>query len=569
MTSGVPFSSVAEGLPGRALLVLAVDRVLPGVLLTGPVGAGKSTRLTAFSAWLHAHEGGPVRGMPLSVDRDRIIGGVDLERTLAERRKVISRGILDEATGGWVLVDNLHLAEPSNLVLLKQRIDSTGDIRVLAASSAEETPWPHLADVLPMHVGVVGTDDLPDFWARLVSLSEPGSWGSEEASRWSDADGALAATVQRARASLRDVAVSDQTRARLIDSALGLGVTSPRADVYALRVARAHAALCHERAVGDEDVAFAIATVLAPRGVSGPPPSTAPDQASRDAGDREGGRDRAPDQVFDPIPAALPDLQSLIGRARGAVSGRRATRRAMDRGRHLRSRPGRRGRRLAVGETLRRAAVRQASESIHPPISRGKLPGRGDGPVVRVKRADLCFRELRSRAGTLFLVAVDASGSMAWHRMQEAKGLVGALLADAYRRRDALALVTFRGERATCVLGPTSALARARRELEVLPTGGGTPLSSALDKLIELARTERHKRARPVCAIVLTDGRANVPLDPTTSGRAAASLELERIAARYRVHVPMTLVVDTSGLAAGRDDAKRLASMLGASFHRL
>lgn len=569
MAETVPFASVAGGLAGRALLVLAVDGSLPGVLLTGALGAGKSTRLASFSAWLRTHDGTTTHRVPLSVDRDRLVGGVDLERTLAEGRKVLSRGLLDEAKGGWVLVDNLHLAEPSNLVLLKQSLESGADIRILAAAPDEEAPWPQMADVLPMHVRVDRTEDLAGYWAAHVSA--PAESGTRAEPGWADADRSLAETVRRARVRLQSVAIPDAMRRRLVESALALFVRSPRADVHALRVARAHAALRGAQQIDDEDVTFAITTVLAPRGMTGAqPPSAAPPEPPDAQAAGDGAlADRAPDQVFEPAPAALPDLESLIGRARRAVSGRRATRRTMDRGRHLRSRSRSRGRRLAVGETLRRAAVRQASESFPPDAPWGALPPRGDRPVLRVKRDDLCFRELRSRAGTLFIVAVDASGSMAWHRMQEAKGLVGALLEDAYRHRDAVALVTVRGSRAARTLEPTSALARARRELEVLPTGGGTPLASAFEEVLGIARAERHKRDRPVCAIVLTDGRANVPLDPTRSGRTSAAEELGQIATRYRLEGPVTLVVDTSGLASVRDDAQRLAGMLGAAFHRL
>ena len=68
---------------------------------------------------------------------------------------------------------------------------------------------------------------------------------------------------------------------------------------------------------------------------------------------------------------------------------------------------------------------------------------------------------------------VDASGSMgARRRMAAVKGAVLGLLLDAYRRRDRVALVTFRGAGAQVVLPPTGSVERAAAVLAALATGG-------------------------------------------------------------------------------------------------
>lgn len=568
-----PFAFLAgPGHPSRALLALAVDPAISGVVVSGARGIGKSTLLSSYLDWLEEHDlvRKPAVRIPLAVDRDRLLGGVDLERTLEHGSPVLAEGLLERAAGGMVLLDNLHLCEARNLALIKQRLDDQTRTQILAATDADAPRWAHFTDAIAMHVVLSCCDDRPSELERFWRWSEaPGD-------RWGDADAALADAVRRARGRLPAVTLRDAALSELVAAARAVGVEGPRTDVAAARVACAHAAVRDAAAVEAEDVAFAVATVIGPRARAG---SDAPAPPSRPMPPEQGGPSenetttRAPDRVFEPVTARAPDLDGLIERARGAASGRRAQRRAFDRGRHLRSRAVARGRRLAVGETLRRAAVRHArsSESMHPVPPGGRIRDASDNGAlkVRVTREDLRFRELRSRSGTLFVIAVDASGSMAWHRMQEAKGLAHALLADAYRRRDAVALIAFRGDRAERLLPPTSALARARRELEVLPTGGGTPLASALEEILAITRSERLRGERPVCALLLTDGRANVPLDPTRRGRVAADRELDVLARRYAKDGPSTLVIDTTGPGDGRDDARRLAERLHATLQRL
>ncbi|MEO0763300.1 MAG: DEAD/DEAH box helicase, partial [Pseudomonadota bacterium] len=72
-----------------------------------------------------------------------------------------------------------------------------------------------------------------------------------------------------------------------------------------------------------------------------------------------------------------------------------------------------------------------------------------------MRRDDLRLRRLEAPAEALTVFVVDASGSAAMARLAEAKGAVEILLAEAYRRRDRVALVAFRGRGAELVLAPT------------------------------------------------------------------------------------------------------------------
>ena len=149
---------------------------------------------------------------------------------------------------------------------------------------------------------------------------------------------------------------------------------------------------------------------------------------------------------------------------------------------------------LAVAASLRAAAARRAL---------------AHGPPLA--RTDLREHIRAGREGNLVVFCVDASGSMgARRRMATVKGAILGLLLDAYRRRDRVALVTFRGAGAQVVLPPTGSVERAAAVLGALATGGTTPLAAGLHRAAELVTRERRRDPeRRALVLAVTDGRAS------------------------------------------------------------
>ncbi|MFN2480784.1 MAG: magnesium chelatase ATPase subunit I, partial [Pyrinomonadaceae bacterium] len=85
---------------------------------------------------------------------------------------------------------------------------------------------------------------------------------------------------------------------------------------------------------------------------------------------------------------------------------------------------------------------------------------------------DLRYKLYSRKRGTLFIFAVDASGSMAVNRIRQAKGALGKLLRRSYVERDRVALVSFRESRGEVMLRPSRSPALAKRLLDALPVGG-------------------------------------------------------------------------------------------------
>jgi len=263
----------------------------------------------------------------------------------------------------------------------------------------------------------------------------------------------------------------------------------------------------------------------------------------------EGGPDAAPEhegaqgdaedqqQVFAAASGGRVPRITVDTDAKRFAAGRRSAAADAPRGRAVRAVPDQHPSSLAVGATLRSAALRDPNQ-------------------FQVKKSDLHQQIRMSKSANLILFVVDASGSMAAQRRMEAvKGAVLALLTDAYQRRDEVAVIAFRGASATLLLSPTRSVDLAEQGLRELPTGGRTPLPHALQLVLETLE----KTQMPPLLVLLSDGKANVALgdggDPWQE-----TLTLARLLATHGVPA---LVLDTESgyLRLGR--ARQLAQALG------
>jgi magnesium chelatase subunit D len=608
LTGALPFSALV-GLDAarQALLLLAVDPGLGGVVVAAGVGTGKSTMVRSFARLLDQQV---FVELPVGVSEDRLLGGLDLEATLARGERVHRSGLLARANGGLLYADAVNLLDDSTVNHLLAALDS-GLVRVereglsvveparfaLIATydPSDGPPRRHLMDRVgliaapvaqapaPARAEVVRRNLLADQGRRAVGR-RPAA-GTLEA-EFEDEDALLRAMVLAAREALPTVTIEEPQVSQLIQAALALGVEGHRADVFATRAAVASAALAGRDEVADEDLERAVRFVLLPRAtrapqIEEPPPPPPPDEPpppdqppppedNEQQDDEEEKPPPPPEEltVEDLILAAMetdipPDVletpftvrRSGRSGSRGATSGTR--------GRHIRSIPGTPSQgRLDVVATLRAAAPWQPSR---------KAEGRAQPTKIYLKADDLHIKKYRSKAGTLFCFVVDASGSMALHRMRQAKGAVNALLQQAYVHRDQVALLAFRGEQAELLLPPSQSVELAKRALDVLPTGGGTPLAAALLAAYQVAEQARSRGIHRTTLVLITDGRPNVPLrlDPSHDKQARleqARGEVQTLSARLRAAGIGAVVIDTQRSYVSRGEAQQLAAWLGGRY---
>ena len=573
--------------------LFAVDPVgLGGVALRSPACDNRDQWLALLKNLLPTQT--PLRRVPLNINDTALLGGLDLGATLQAGKPIALQGLLSQADGG-VLV--LAMAERMS-VSSAARFGSVLDTGMVALQrDGMDTSTQASLGLVALDEGANDDEQMPASLAdrlafRLLMSAQD---EDEEGPEWS------AQEVLKARQLLPQVTMDDEAVQALCAAALALGIDSLRASVFAVRVARAAAALSGSHTVEEEHTGVAARLVLAPRATRLPPQAppesqedeaeTPPEEAkeappeppSPDAQNNEaqenspreepdetqnedpGPSENLADLVLEAAQAAIPAglLASLkigqLQRAKTPTSGSAgALQKNALRGRPVGARKGepRAGQRINVLETLRAAAPWQKLRQRQLALTDSQKQG------IVVRKEDFHVTRFRQSGQTTTVFVVDASGSSALNRLAEAKGAVELLLADCYVRRDSVAVLAFRGQTAELILPPTRSLARAKRSLAALPGGGGTPLANAIEASMLLADQLRKKGETPI-VVLLTDGKGNIARDGKP-GRTQAATDALAAAAEMRLRGFSTLLVDTSPQA--QDAAKNLAQAMGAQY---
>jgi len=522
-------------------------------MLVDPQGLG--------GLWLRARSG-PVLAQVLAAlapltpgrvhpfaDDAALFGGTDLAATLAEGRAVWQPGLL--ARHAALVLAMAERCPPALAARLAQALDAGGLSLIALDEAAEEGEGlpSALVDRLGLFLDLGGL--VPS--EVVLALPDP-------------------AQLAAARGRLPFVSVPGPILRALAEKTKALGIASQRAEWLAARAARVLAALRGAMEVSEADAELAATLVMAHR--AAPMADSAPQEAPEDQPpdtpppDTDSNPDQIPDDVLadllvEAVKTALPQgLLDQLAAARAARaasgSGAGAARKGNRRGRPLPSRPGRLGgqARVDVVASLRAAAPWQ-------PIRRRSFPALEHRALILLPQ-DIRLKRYQDCSDRLLIFAVDASGSAAMARLGEAKGAVECLLAEAYSRRDHVALIVFRGQGAELALPPTRSLVQARKRLAGTPGGGGTPLAAALDLALETARQAQGRGMTPTLAL-LTDGRANIARDGR-GNRMQADADAAQAARAIAAGGIPALVIDTSfrpqpalGLLAGQMAGRLLA----------
>lgn len=585
-----------------ALVLCAVRPDIGGVLIRGEKGTAKSTAVRALAAVLgHVDEDARLVELPIGATEDRVVGSLDLQKVLREGEHAFSPGLLARAHGGVLYVDEVNLlhdhlvdvlldaAAMGRVHIERDGVSHSHDARfvLIGTMNPEEGELrPQLLDRFGLTVDVAASRDVDTRVAvirsRLAYEADPDGF----AAGYADADAELAGRIATARAALADVVLGDNELRRIAALCAAFDVDGMRADLVLARTAVAHAAWRGSAAVEEEDIRVAAELALPHRRRRDPfdDPGLDPERLD-DALSQTAEAPEEPDPEPEPPGGGGGSDAPTDGSPAQADSSERGeqqqaaappTRSSAPPSSTFRTRalvvpgvgegaPGRRSKaRNRTGSTVGSTEVAGEGHGTHvfatllAAVNNQRIPGRPQVQPEDVRRA---IRE--GREGNLVIFVVDASGSMAARdRMSAVGGAALSLLRDAYQRRDKVAVITFRGQRADLLLPPTSSVYIAGRRLARFDTGGKTPLAQGLLAARDVVVREKARdRARRPLVVVLTDGRATGGPDPLGRTRTAARMLLAEGAA--------AVVVDCETSFVRLGLAEELARQLDAPAVRL
>lgn len=269
-----PFAAVeGEEEAKRAFLFALVNPRCGGLLLSGGKGTGKST-LARGAAEL---TDGPWAEAPLSITEDRLFGALDVEAALRTGERMWQAGLLREADGGVLYIDDVNLLRGDLLrPILTAEEDGgfqlerdgfsrweTSRFTLLAVMNPEEGTLPlAVLDHFGLFAEVRAAEKAEERYAILKKVLDFERDGIVFREEWREETGRLRESVAAAKRLLPEVSASEAMLQLAAVYTLKAHCAGHRADIFLLETARAVAALAGRRYVLPHDLEEAALYVL-------------------------------------------------------------------------------------------------------------------------------------------------------------------------------------------------------------------------------------------------------------------------------------------------------------------
>ena len=536
-----------------SLLLNAIDPRIGGVLIRGDKGSGKSTLARALADLLP--EGAPFIEVPAGATEDRVKGSVDLVQMVADGTVASTGGLLAEANGGVLYVDEVNLLADHIVDLLLDaaasgvnRIERDGVSAVFAAkfvligsmNPEEGELRPQLLDRFGLSVQSDGIFD-PEYRSlallrRLEFDSDPEAFSALFDREMKDLKSRLADSrnINLTHSLGLSAHLSKELFRVITQLCISYGAQGLRADLTMARAAAAHASLEGRSEVEAEDIEAVAPLVLSHRARKDP----LQEYESRNVSEviekiqrmgHEAGGDDVPASTSEGSKSDNGDLPPDVPRGPKGQSETLGSKLTFGNG----------------GAAIMGAVMTQGTKGIYSnrvgggpkggtPIGyrkgvEGISDQRGAGldvvgtltsAVTRrsggvelasesfVGTQDIMMSEKIAKQGRTILVGLDLSGSIGINsRTELASTVIESLLLDAYQTRDRVGVIVIAEGTARVLQKPTRSVEMIRAKLATLVTGGVTPLAKGIDLLATQAKESMQKGEHPYC-VLITDGRA-------------------------------------------------------------
>lgn len=547
-----------------ALLCNAVNPAIGGVLLSGDKGTGKSTMVRALAdvlpdiettgchfncnpyseaemceECLKRKENGDIEvvskkmrvvDLPLSITVDRLVGTIDIQKALKEGIRALQPGILaeanrnilyidevnllddyiadillDSAAMGWNIIEreSVSLKHPSRFILVGSMNPEEGELR------------PQILDRFGLFVKIEASDNVEERIEIVKRVEEFQADPFAFRKKYEREQKKLRESVVKAKQMVNEVEMDEELLKLLAKTIIENGIKTHRAEIVTAKTAKAIAALNGRKKVNLEDLKKAMELALQHRislkPFEAPKPKMPESNMHEENSRHEHGESKMQSQTQNQIKGnserqfEISDVDLNFNLSR-------------DRNKN--------------GESLRGSRDEKAIVIGHPdgyqvsntiPSKIEQLRDIDLAATIRASAAnlrnkitddDIRVRVRKIRIPRLSVLLLDSSGSMAAiRRISIAKGVARKIIENSYVKRDSLALIAFKGYKADILVPPTRRYASVIEALQSVKTGGRTPLPSALQTLLMLARSFRMKNKNSVVkCFLISDGKANTPI---------------------------------------------------------
>lgn len=565
MKNTFPFSAILENDNAKKALISALSSDdIDSVLICGNKGTGKSVLARSIKTIVSDRK---IITIPLNSTEEQIFGGIDLEKTLSDGKRVLSDSVLVRADGNIILVDNINLMSELIVYQLLNIASNHTNIVEREGISCKHVSRYLLVATMDPEEGEI-SDHMLDRFDLCVFTSniEDETVRGEIATRrlefdrnpeafmkkYSEEDKKVSDLILSASDRVRFTRVPDGYCGAISGICNELNVEGHRGDISMMNTACVLAAMDDRDAANLDDLKQAAAICLEHRRNDPPDNEERPqdqdqdeedqdeDQDSSDQEDESSGNEERPhdrdegqddeeedynDQdddadQNDDIPLPPPPLDTSVEEQVFSVGDAFRIKDYLPDERRM-------PKKSNSGRRSDSRSEDNAGRCIGYMIPRGKVSDIALGPSIRaaapyqrirdhpdlaivMSREDLREKVRRKKQGNKILFLVDGSGSIgAQKRMVAVKGAILSLLKDAYQKRDEIGMVVFRKDTAEEVLPMTKSVLKAYNTLEEIPTGGRTPLVHGLLKGYEILKGSITKDSHPIM-IILTDGKNNV-----------------------------------------------------------
>lgn len=603
MNINYPFTAIVGQEKLKKVLILnLINERIGGVLIDGERGSAKSTAVRSLVNLTNKR----IVNMPINISEDKLIGSIDIEKTLINANPEFEKGLLYKANKNILYVDEVNLL-PDNIVdiLLDVSASKSNIVEREGISYIHESDFiiigtmnrengeirSEFLDRFPLYVYVESCKEAQERVEILKRVQRFESNRKEFIDTYLQEEKEIFNHIENAKQLVDSVQISQDIYYEIAKLSIEKNISGHRADIIMVETIKALAAFDFRKEAIINDVYEAAAFVYPHRTIMSK--ENKEENKEENKNQEENQKDNKQDSEND-------DNKNTEGKSENRNSSKnegsdRNSRKskvtkeineifnvgetysvcsfAHKKDKEYRKTQGKRSKTKAknkTGQYLYYTSRISENDIAFDATIRAAAPfqryRKKNGMAIALRKGDLKWKIRQGKVSNLIVIVVDSSGSIgANKRMIEVKGAVLSLLKDSYVRRDKVALVAFRGEKSEVLLPPTNNVERAYKLLDEMQTGGRSPLNAGIIKGYEIIKSQlrKDKSIMPML-IIISDCKGNVSLDASLKPNE----ELKEIAEAIRKDTVInTIVIDVEKkgvMSFGK--AKILSENIGATY---